>query len=100
MKLSYIDSEYVFTNLDGSWIRSDQYTNFLFRLSKSLGYALTNNHAIRMYFNSYVLIPAGVEAPERAKILGHSVEVNLRNYTFANRDYCNKTRKKLNFQNS
>ncbi len=47
-----------------------------------------------------ISISAGVEATERAKILGHSVEVNLRNYTFANRDYCNKTRKILNSQNS
>ena len=36
-----------------------------------------------MAFNSYVLVKKGLEAPERAKLLGHSVETNLRNYTYA-----------------
>lgn len=39
-----------------------------------------------MALNSYVLIPKGLEAPERAKFLGHSVETNLRYYTHAQSD--------------
>ncbi len=39
-----------------------------------------------MAFNSYVLIEKGLESPERAKLLGHSVETNLRNYTYAKSD--------------
>ena len=39
-----------------------------------------------MAYNSYVLIPKGLEAPERAKLLGHSVETNLRYYTYAKSD--------------
>ena len=44
---------------------------------------LSNNHAFRIALNSYVLIPMGLEAPERARILGHSVETNLKHYTFS-----------------
>ena len=91
-----IDSEYVFANPDGSWIKSDtHYQKFLQRLSKKFGYPIHNNHAIRMYFNSYVLIPAGIDVVTRAKILGHSVEVNLRNYTFEDRKYCDNAYKSL-----
>ncbi len=86
-----IQSEWVFCNSDGSWILSDTcYGKFLIRLCKSSGYMLTNNHAIRMYFNSYVLIPAGIPVTNRAKLLGHSVEVNLSNYSFADYDYCDR----------
>lgn len=49
---------------------------------KRLGLKRTNNHAIRMYFNSYVLIPKGFNVSERAQYLGHSEEVNLKHYTF------------------
>ena len=44
---------------------------------------LSNNHAFRIALNSYVLIPMGLEASERARILGHSVETNLKHYTFS-----------------
>ncbi len=84
-----IFSEYVFANPDGSWIIADTcYEKFLYRICRNLGYSITNNHAIRMYYNSYVLIPRGVEVTNRAKLLGHSVEVNLKNYSFADYDYC------------
>ena len=39
--------------------------------------------AFRIAYNSYVLIPAGIEVTERAKILGHSVDTNLRYYSFS-----------------
>lgn len=84
-----INSEWVFANPDGSWVLADTcYEKFLYRICKSLGYSITNNHAIRMYFNSYVLIPKGIDVTNRAKLLGHSVEVNLKNYSFADYDYC------------
>ena len=41
-----------------------------------------------MYFNSYVLIPKGIQVTNRARLLGHSPEVNLKNYSFADYDYC------------
>jgi len=48
-----------------------------------------------MYFNSYVLIPAGIVVTDRAKILGHSPEVNLSHYSFESRDYCAKAGAKI-----
>lgn len=86
-----IVSEWVFANPDGSWIKSDtDYQKFLQRLSLKFNFSIKNNHAIRMYFNSFVLIPAGISVTDRAKILGHSPEVNLKNYSFEDRKYCEK----------
>ena len=86
-----IKSEWVFANPDGSWIKSDtDYQKFLQRLSLKFNFPMKNNHAIRMYFNSFVLIPAGISVTDRAKILGHSPEVNLKNYSFEDRKYCEK----------
>ena len=88
-KRAGIRSEWIFANQDGSWIITDTcYGKFLNRICKTLGYSITNNHAIRMYFNSYVLIPKGIQVTNRARLLGHSPEVNLKNYSFADYDYC------------
>ena len=90
-------SEWVFSNPDGSWIIADTcYEKFLYRMCKSMNYTLTNNHAIRMYLNSYVFIPKGISVTNRAKLLGHSVEVNLKNYSFADYDYCDQAMEVLN----
>ena len=35
-----------------------------------------------MTFNSLVLIPTGFTVTERARMLGHSVETNLKHYSF------------------
>lgn len=40
-----------------------------------------------MSLNSNVLIPMGVSVADRATMLGHSIETNLRNYSFAKKDY-------------
>ena len=64
-------------------------------MSRHFGLGITNNHAIRMYFNSYVLIPAGIMVTDRAKILGHSPEVNLHNYSFEDRKYCENAANKI-----
>ncbi len=91
-----IESEWLFANEDGSWVKKEsQYTQFLERLSKKFGYTITNHHAIRKYFNSYILLPAGIEVADRAKILGHSVETNLKYYTFEHHDYCEQAFLKL-----
>ena len=91
-----IDSEWVFTDEKGDWVKNDsQYIQFLRRMSRHFHLNITNNHAIRMYFNSYVLIPAGIVVTDRAKILGHSPEVNLSHYSFENRDYCAKAGAKI-----
>ncbi len=41
------------------------------------------NHALRMSLNSNVLIPLGISVADRAAMLGHSVETNLRFYSYA-----------------
>lgn len=47
-------------------------------------------------FNSYVLIPAGVDTATRAKILGHSPATNEKYYSFEKNDYIEDTRDKIN----
>ncbi len=96
-KKAGIESEWLFANKDGSWILADiQYESFLHKICSSLGYTLTNNHAIRMYVNSYVLVPNDIKTPNRARLLGHSEAVNSKYYTFEDYDYCESTRKALN----
>ena len=96
-----IKTEWVFAHTDGSWIRAEtEYMQVLRRvclkISKQMSDTMpTNNHAIRMYYNSYVLAPAGVDPADRAAYLGHSVDVNTKYYTFENADYCDKTREML-----
>lgn len=81
-----ISSEFVFCHEDGEWIKTDAYETCLRRLCESLGLDVTNNHAFRMSLNSNVFIPAGLPVTERARLLGHSVETNLRYYSFAGKD--------------
>ena len=92
-----ITSEWVFCNKDGEWITTKGYYDALYRLTKKLGLQLTNNHAFRMYINSYVYVPIGLPVTERAKLLGHSVETNLNHYTFARTDdYLDELSQKIN----
>ncbi|SDI51805.1 Phage integrase family protein [Pseudobutyrivibrio sp. 49] len=78
-----IDSEYVFCNTAGEWIKMNAYESCLRRLMRSMGYSVTNNHAFRMSLNSNILIPKGIPVADRARLLGHSVETNLRHYSYA-----------------
>ena len=92
-----IDSEWVFAKEDGEWITTAGYYEALYRLCKKLGLKLTNNHAFRIALNSYVFIPMGLDVATRAKILGHSVDTNLKYYTFARTDeYLDEVAEKLN----
>ena len=45
-----------------------------------------------MSLNSNVLIPKGVSVADRAAMLGHSIETNLRYYSFAQKDYLDNVR--------
>ena len=81
-----IESEWIFCRKSGDWIKVRGYISALRKVTLGLGFPITNNHALRMALNSYVLIPKGLEAPDRAKLLGHSVETNLRYYTHAKSD--------------
>lgn len=82
-----IRSKYVFCHEDGEWIKTDAYETCLRRLMTGLGYDITNNHSFRMSLNSNVFIGKyGLPVTERARLLGHSVETNLRYYSFAGKD--------------
>jgi len=50
---------------------------------KSMNIPVTNNHAFRKSLNSNVFIPNGIPVTERAYLLGHSVETNLKHYSYA-----------------
>ena len=65
------------------------------RGTTGLGLRLSDNHAFRMALNSYVFIPMGLPATERARLLGHSVDTTLKYYSFARADdYLDDTRQK------
>ena len=87
-----IHSEYIFCHENGEWIKTDAYITFLRRLCQSKHFHVTNNHALRMSLNSNVLIPKGVSVADRAAMLGHSIETNLRHYSFAQKDYLDNVR--------
>ena len=93
------NDDFVFCRKDGSFIIPSDYEDALRRLCKKLGLPKTNNHALRMAFNSYVLIPLGIPVTDRAKLLGHSVETNLKNYSFENKNYCENALNALNSLN-
>ena len=87
-----INSEFIFCDESGEWIKKDAYITFLRRLCQSKNFNVTNNHALRMSLNSNVLIPKGVSVADRAAMLGHSIETNLRYYSFAQKDYLDNVR--------
>lgn len=96
-----ITSDWVFCKEDSSYSTTAGYYEALYRLCKKLGLKLSNNHAFRMALNSYVYVPAGMDVATRAKILGHSVETNLRFYTFSRTDeYLDEVAELLNSFNS
>lgn len=84
-----IKSEYIFCHEDGDWIKTTAYQTCLRRLCRHVfgkDCDITNNHAFRMSLNSNVFIPKGLPVTERARLLGHSVETNLKRYSFAGKD--------------
>ncbi len=81
-----IHSEFIFFHEDGEWIKTRAYQSCLREMCKKLGMNVTNNHAFRMSLNSNVFIPLGIPETERARLLGHSVETNLKYYSFGRRD--------------
>lgn len=87
-----IRSVFIFCHEDGEWIKTDAYITFLRRLCQSKNFNVTNNHALRMSLNSNVLLPLGISAADRAAMLGHSIETNLKYYSFAQKDYLDNVR--------
>ena len=91
-----IISEYVFCHADGRWINTKEYDSFFRKLCKKHHLNVSNNHSLRMSLNSNVLIPLGISVADRARLLGHSVETNLKHYSFAQKEYVATTRDILN----
>lgn len=57
------------------------------RMLTSLGFKITNNHAFRMSLNSNILAgKLNLTDADRAKLLGHSAETNIKYYTYASKD--------------
>jgi len=83
MNRSFVVSEYILCHEDGDWIKTDAYETCLRRICRNLGFSITNNHALRMSLNSNVFIPLNIPVTKRAELLGHSVETNLKYYSFA-----------------
>ena len=83
-----LNTEYVFALSNGEWCTVRQIDNAHRTICKKLGLKLTNIHAIRMYFNSYVMVENSVA--DKAKYMGHSPRVNLDCYSFEDRDYVEK----------
>ncbi len=82
----HIESEYVFCDLDGRWVKTKSYESFLARLFETLDMDVNGNHTFRRSLNSNVLIPKGIPVTERARLLGHSVETNFKHYSYAGKD--------------
>lgn len=78
-----IVSDYVFCKLNGDWIKIGSYHAWLREFMKSINLPVTNNHAFRMSLNSNVFIPNGIPVTDRARLLGHSVETNIKHYSYA-----------------
>lgn len=78
----YDPNGYIFLE-DGKWVTTVSYEKCLKRVCDSLGFEISNNHAFRMSLNSNVFIPLGIPVTTRALWLGHSVEVNLKHYSYA-----------------
>ena len=77
---------YIITDEIGKQVIVTSYETALERACNDIGMAMTNNHALRKYYNSMILIPAGLTVTQRAKIMGHSVATNERHYSFAGQD--------------
>ena len=91
-----MDPEFVFCHEDGEWIKKEAYATFLRRMCDRYGFNVRNNHALRMSLNSNVLLPLEISAADRAAMLGHSIETNLKFYSFAKKGYLEDVRNRLN----
>lgn len=89
-----IISEWIFTNKDGKLLKKKGYFDFNTELHKKYGFRVHGSYAFRRGLSAR-LESAGIEPSERAAILGHSVETNLRHYTFAKPDYLNRVKNAL-----
>ncbi len=89
-----IKSEWLFSNKEGELLKKRGYFDFNTVLQKKFKTKASGSYTFRRGMNAR-MEAAGIEPSERAAILGHSVETNLNNYTFAKPDYLDRVRRSL-----
>lgn len=94
------DNEYIFVENNGVPITKQSISKRLLRVMHKHGYRITQNHAFRRSLNSNVLIPMGLSPNERSYLLGHSIEVNERNYTYYRKEALDSIRIRFNTENT
>lgn len=87
-----LDSDFIFCDENNVGITSGRYQKFLLRLCDNLNLNVSRNHAFRMSLNSNVLVQEGVAVTDRAALLGHSVETNIKYYCFEDKSYVDNVR--------
>lgn len=90
-----IFSDWLFSDREGNVLRKSNYCDFVRESCIKIGIESRGTYAFRRGLSAKMernAIPASV----RAKILGHSIETNLKNYTFAPVDYLETVRNVLN----
>lgn len=90
-----IFSDWLFSDREGNVLRKSNYCDFVRESCIKIGVKSRGTYAFRRGLSAKMernAIPASV----RAKILGHSIETNLKNYTFAPVDYLETVRNVLN----
>ena len=92
--------DHVFCDSNGMPIKKDTAGKFLKRCCKSLNIEVTHNHAFRKSLNSNVLEAMDISPQVRAYILGHSVRINLMNYSCKRRENAQDAGAKLDTWNA
>jgi len=86
-----ITSEWLFSDKDGTLLKKKGYFDFNNALYKKYGFRVHGSYAFRRGLSAN-LESKGIPPSERAAILGHSVETNLKHYTFAKSDYLDRVK--------
>lgn len=91
---SGIKSEWLFADENGNLRNKGGYFRFIGKLREKLHFGKKSSYAFRRGLSAK-LESKGIEPSDRAMILGHSVETNLRHYTFAKPQYLNRVQSVL-----
>lgn len=93
-----ITSDWLFSDREGNILRKSNYCDFVRESCIKLGIKSRGTYAFRRGLSAKMEMN-GIPASVRAAILGHSIETNLKNYTFAQRDYLENVRNAMNTLN-
>lgn len=89
-----VKSEWLFADKTGNLRNKGGYFRFIGKLREKLNFGEKSSYAFRRGLSAK-LESKGIEPSDRAKILGHSVETNLRHYTFAKPQYLDRVQSVL-----